>query len=170
MPNLDIKLLLLDVDGVLTDGAIVYDSNGAETKRFHVRDGMGLAVWQKLGYRAGVLSGRMSPVTAMRAKELRIDLVVQGSVYEKLKNFQTICEQVGVTPGQVAFMGDDLADLPVIRACGYGMTVADGVEEARAEARYITQAPGGHGAVREGIEHLLKQMGRWPEALALYGI
>jgi 3-deoxy-D-manno-octulosonate 8-phosphate phosphatase (KDO 8-P phosphatase) len=164
-----IKLLLLDVDGVLTDGAIVYDSQGRESKNFHVRDGMGIVVWQKLGLRVGILSGRPSPVTTLRAAELKIDLVSQGHVMNKLADYQALRDKAAVTDAEVAYMGDDLADLPVLRRVGYPMTVADGAERVRSVAKFVAAAPAGRGAVREAIEHLIRGMGRWDEVLKMHG-
>ena len=163
-----IKLLLMDVDGVLTDGSINLDHLGRETKRFHVRDGMGIVAWQKLGLMCGILTGRPSVVTTHRAAELGIELVSQGSAEGKLAAYENLCQRAGVTDDQVAFIGDDIADLPVLRRVGYPMTVADGVAEVKGVAKYIAKVPGGHAAVRDAIEHLLKAMGRWDEVLDRY--
>ncbi len=170
MPITDIKLLLLDVDGILTDGSIILDSDGREIKRFHVRDGMAIVMWQNLGFKTGLLTGRPSAVTTLRAAELKIEFVSQGSAMDKLKNFEDLCGRAGVTAEQVAYMGDDLADLPVLLRCGYPMTVSDAVDEVRAAVKLVTKAPGGRGAVREAVEHLLHKMGRWDEVLESYGL
>lgn len=166
----DIQLLLLDVDGVLTDGSIIIDDSGRETKRFHVRDGMGIVSWKKLGLDVGVITGRPSRVTTIRCAELGIEMVEQGSASEKLQAYERILVKTGLSDRQVAFMGDDLADLPLLVRVGYPMTVADGVDEVRGVAKYVTKAPGGRGAVREAIEHLLRGMGRWEEVLEFYGM
>lgn len=163
-----IKLLLLDVDGVLTDGAIIHDSDGREIKNFHVRDGMGIVMWRKLGYQTGILTGRPSPIIAIRARELQIDLVSQGDAMNKHDDYLKLRDKAGVNDAQVAYMGDDLADLPVLRRVGYPMTVADGVAEVRQVARFIATEPAGRGAVRQAVEHLLKGMGRWDAAIQLY--
>jgi 3-deoxy-D-manno-octulosonate 8-phosphate phosphatase (KDO 8-P phosphatase) len=170
MPLPNIKLLLLDVDGVLTDGSIILDSTGGETKRFHVRDGMAIVMWQRLGLRVGLLSGRPSVVTTLRAAELKIDLVSQGKASEKLKDFEDLCRRAKVTAEEVAYMGDDLADLPVLLRVGFSMTPSDGVEEVRSAVKLVTQARAGRGAVREAVEHLLKGMNRWDEVLEEYGL
>ena len=165
-----IKLLLLDIDGVLTDGAIIIDDQGRETKNFHVRDGMGIVAWKKLGLEVGVITGRPSRVTTIRCAELGIEMVEQGSASEKLVAYERVLKRTGLSDREVAFMGDDLADLPLLLRVGYPMTVADGVSEVRGVAKYVTKVPGGRGAVREAIEHLLRGMGRWEEVLEHYGM
>jgi len=165
-PN--IKLFLTDVDGVLTDGSILLGSDGGEYKRFHVRDGAAIAILQKLGIRTGVLSGRTSEVTPRRAKELGMEFVVQCSAMHKAEALEDLCADADIDPAEVAYIGDDLADLPVLRRVGYPMAVADAAAEVRDVARYVTRRPGGRGAVREAIEHLLKQMGRWDDVLDAY--
>lgn len=165
-----IKLLLTDVDGVLTDGSIVIDSEGRELKRFHVRDGMGIVAWQKLGLQVGIVTGRPSSITALRAAELNIDWVAQAGAMEKIAGYERICREAGVDDDEVAFIGDDLADLPLMRRVAYPIAVRDAVDEAREAAKYVTTQPGGRAAVREAIEHLIKQMGRWDEVLARYAI
>jgi YrbI family 3-deoxy-D-manno-octulosonate 8-phosphate phosphatase len=164
-----IKLLILDIDGVMTDGSIIIDSDGRETKRFHVRDGLGIVAWKKLGLSIGVITGRPSVVTTLRCRELGIDLLEQVPGSEKLSGLHRILQRTGLDAHQVAMIGDDLPDLPVLRRVGYPITVADGVAEVRSIARFITPAPGGHGAVRQAIEHLLRAMGRWDEVLELHG-
>jgi 3-deoxy-D-manno-octulosonate 8-phosphate phosphatase (KDO 8-P phosphatase) len=162
-----IELLLLDVDGVLTDGGIWYSGTGDELKRFHVRDGSGLKLWQSVGLRAGVLSGRSSPAVDRRAKELGLTPVIQGR-NDKGAAFREILSQTGLTPEQVCGIGDDLPDLPLLRQCGLAITVADAAEEVQAMAAHTTTRAGGCGAVREAIEWLLKLRGQWQEAAAQY--
>jgi 3-deoxy-D-manno-octulosonate 8-phosphate phosphatase (KDO 8-P phosphatase) len=166
----DIELLLTDVDGVLTDGSIVIDSHGTEVKRFHVRDGAGMVAWTKCGLKLGIITGRPSPVTMLRAAELRVDFVEQCGAMSKVTALENICQRAGVEPSGVAFIGDDLADLPVLTRVGYPIAVGDAVEEVRGVAKYVTRATGGRGAVREAIEHLLKGMGRWDEVVEEYGM
>ncbi len=170
MPTTDIKLLLSDVDGVLTDGSIMFDAQGNELKKFHVRDGAGIVAWQKCGLKFGIITGRPARVTTLRARELGIEYVEQGSALEKVQSLENICAKAGVDLPEVAFIGDDLADLPVLTRIGYPIAVADAVEEVRGVAKYVTGAAGGRGAVREAIEHLLKAMGRWDEVLETYGV
>jgi 3-deoxy-D-manno-octulosonate 8-phosphate phosphatase (KDO 8-P phosphatase) len=154
------ELLLLDVDGVLTDGRITYTTGGEQVQNFHVRDGLGLKLWMDLGKKVAIVSGRTSEAVSRRAKELGITLVKQGHS-EKLPAVQAILAELGLTPGQVCAMGDDLPDLPVFRFCGMGIAVADACDELKDEAAYVTQSFGGDGAVREAIEWLLKQSGQW---------
>jgi 3-deoxy-D-manno-octulosonate 8-phosphate phosphatase (KDO 8-P phosphatase) len=164
----EIELLLLDVDGVLTDGGIVYTAGGDEIKRFHVRDGSGLKFWHGLGKRSAIVSGRSSQAVSRRAAELGIAPVFQGRS-DKFPAFGAVLAQTGLRPEQVCAIGDDLPDLPVLRRCGLAVAVADACPEVRAAADYVTTTPGGHGAVREAVEWLLKIQGRWPEVVAGYG-
>jgi 3-deoxy-D-manno-octulosonate 8-phosphate phosphatase (KDO 8-P phosphatase) len=155
-----VEILVLDVDGVLTDGRIVYDDRGAETKAFHVRDGTGLRVWQMLGKRSAVLTGRSSPVVERRAAELGVHRVVQGAP-EKLPAFAELLALEQVKPEQVCYVGDDLPDVPVLRNCGLAVAVPDACPEARQSAHYVTRTPGGRGAVRETVELILRCQGLW---------
>ena len=170
MPIPDIKLLLLDVDGVLTDGSINITTTGTELKRFYVRDGSGIIMWRKHGLLTGILTGRPSPITTLRAAELGIELVEQCAAMDKLQGYESLCAQAGVQDHQVAYIGDDLADIPVLTRCAYPITVADATDEAKQVAKFITTKPGGHGAVREAIEHLLKAMNLWETTLDDYGL
>ena len=155
-----IELLLLDVDGVLTDGSIIYTSDGTELKRFHVRDGSGLKFWHQAGKRSAIVSGRKSRAVDIRAAELGIAPVLQGQG-EKLPAFERVLAETGIPADRVCAIGDDLPDLPVIRQSGVGIAVADACAELRAAADYVTTTPGGRGAVREAIEWLLTLQGRW---------
>jgi 3-deoxy-D-manno-octulosonate 8-phosphate phosphatase (KDO 8-P phosphatase) len=162
-----IKLLLLDVDGVLTDGSIVYADTGAELKRFHVRDGSGLKFWQRAGKRAAIVSGRTSKAVEVRAAELGIAPVLQGRG-DKLPAFEEVLALTGLRPEEVCAVGDDLPDLPVLRRCGLAVAVADACPELREVAHLVTTAPGGRGAVREAVEWLLKLRGEWDAVLNHY--
>jgi 3-deoxy-D-manno-octulosonate 8-phosphate phosphatase (KDO 8-P phosphatase) len=155
-----IELLVIDVDGVLTDGSIVYTDNGVEVKAFHVRDGSGLKIWQLAGKRAALITGRTSRAVEVRAAELGIAPVLQG-VQEKLPAFWTLLAGTKCQPEQVCYVGDDVPDLPVLLNCGLGAAVADACVEVRAVAHYVTRAPGGRGAIREIIELILRCQGRW---------
>jgi 3-deoxy-D-manno-octulosonate 8-phosphate phosphatase (KDO 8-P phosphatase) len=159
-----IELLLLDVDGVLTDGRITYTGSGDDIKNFHVRDGSGLKMWMSLGKKVAILSGRTSETVSRRAKELGIATVKQGHP-DKLPAVRAILAELGLTPERACAMGDDLPDLPVFRHCGMGIAVADACDELKQEAAFVTKAPGGAGAVREAIEWLLKQSGQWPDVV-----
>ncbi len=163
----DIELLCLDVDGVLTDGALGLDDRGVESRRFHVHDGLAIKIWMKLGYRAAILSSRTSLAVERRAEELGIPHVLQGRD-DKAAAFRALLADLKLEASRAAFLGDDLPDLPVLRLAGYPMAVADAVAEVREPAMYVSSRPGGHGAVREAIEHLLKAKDRWQEALALF--
>ncbi len=162
-----IELLLLDVDGVLTDGSIVYTDAGAEIKRFHVRDGSGLKLWHISGKRSAIVSGRSSKAVERRAAELGIAPVLQGR-HEKLPAFEAILAETGLRPEQVCAIGDDLPDLPVLKRVGLAIAVADACPELRAIAHYVTAVPGGHGAVRDAIEWLLRLRGVWDEVVGRF--
>lgn len=157
-----VRLLILDVDGVLTDGRITYTADGLEVKSFHVRDGSGLFFWQRLGGRVAIISGRTSKAVDVRAAELGIPVVIQGA-RDKRPALDRVLETTGSTAGEACAIGDDLPDLPLLRSCGLAVAVADACPEARAAAHYVTQTPGGRGAVREVIELLLRAQGRWYE-------
>jgi 3-deoxy-D-manno-octulosonate 8-phosphate phosphatase (KDO 8-P phosphatase) len=155
-----IELLVVDVDGVLTAGGIVYGTPEMEHKQFHVRDGSGLKLWHLAGKRTGLITGRCSPLVERRAAELGIAFVVQGAA-EKGPALQRLLAEAGVTAEAVCYVGDDLPDVPPMRACGLAVAVADACAEARAEAHYITRTAGGRGAVRETIELILRCQGHW---------
>ena len=162
-----IELVLSDVDGVLTDGRVVLDNQGIESKCFHIRDGMGIALWQKAGYRFGMVSLRSSQAVKVRAAELGVEIVRQGAG-DKLAAAREILEQLGLGRKQLCYVGDDLPDLPVLRAAGLGVAVADAAPELRQIADYVTTAPGGAGAVREIIEMILKTQRRWDDVIQAY--
>jgi 3-deoxy-D-manno-octulosonate 8-phosphate phosphatase (KDO 8-P phosphatase) len=159
-----IEILLLDVDGVMTDGAIVIDNHGVETKAFHVRDGSGIKLWQQTGRHVALITGRESHVVAVRAAELGIERVRQG-VRDKLAAMQEVLVAENLNAEQACFVGDDLPDLPAMRRAGLAVAVADACSEARAGAHYVTRVPGGRGAVRELVELLLKAQNRWNDLL-----
>lgn len=162
-----IELILSDVDGVLTDGALIFNNDGIETKHFHVRDGLGIKLWQKSGFRFGLLTSRTSHVVQVRAAELGIDIVRQG-FQQKLPAAEEVASSLNLNLDQVCYIGDDLTDLPVIRAVGLGVTVADGVAEVHKAADFATKTAGGRGAIRELIETLLKAKQRWEDIVARY--
>jgi len=155
-----IELLVVDVDGVLTDGAIIYGDNDVEVKAFHVRDGSGLKIWQRAGKRASLITGRSSRVVEMRAAELGIAPVFQGAA-DKLPVYRALLKETGLQPGQACYLGDDVPDLPVLLSCGLAAAVADACTEVRAVAHYVTRAAGGRGAVREVVELILRCQGSW---------
>ena len=155
-----IELLVLDVDGVLTDGGIIYADNSTEIKHFHVRDGSGLALWKHVGKKSAVITGRSSPIVEVRAQEAGIHSIFQGAT-QKRAPFRQILSEMGLSADQACFVGDDLPDLPVMRSCGLAIAVADACPAVLAEAHYVTQASGGRGAVREAIELILGCQGQW---------
>jgi 3-deoxy-D-manno-octulosonate 8-phosphate phosphatase (KDO 8-P phosphatase) len=157
-----IKLLVLDVDGVLTDGRITYAADGTEIKSFHVRDGSGLVFWQRLGGRVAIISGRRSKTVDVRAAELGITLVEQG-VADKRAALERALAATSLAAAEACAVGDDLPDLPVLRTCGLAVAVADACPEVRGIAHYVTRAAGGRGAVREVVELLLRAQGQWAE-------
>jgi len=162
-----IELILSDVDGVLTDGGITFDNQGIETKKFHVRDGLGIRLWQRAGFQFGILTARTSQIVKNRCAELDIKIVRQG-FEDKLPIAREVMKQLGIEPEQMAYIGDDLSDLPVIRHVGLGVAVADAAGEVRDAADHITQLPGGNGAVRELIEAALKAKNRWDDLVQKY--
>jgi YrbI family 3-deoxy-D-manno-octulosonate 8-phosphate phosphatase len=159
-----IDLLVLDVDGVLTDGGIIYADDGTELKKFHVRDGSGLKIWQYLGKRSAIITGRTSQVVTVRAAELGIEPVYQGAP-EKMTAYRELLARGGWQPDQVCFLGDDVPDLPLLLHCGLAVAVADACPEVRAAAHYVTRAGGGRGAVRETIELILRCQGTWQQVV-----
>ncbi|HTZ39660.1 MAG TPA: HAD-IIIA family hydrolase [Syntrophales bacterium] len=162
-----VKVLILDVDGVLTDGRIIISDDGQETKCFDVRDGHGLKMIQRAGIEVVFLTGRKSQVVAHRARELGVDRVYQGAL-DKLAVFQEILAQGGLVPEQTAYMGDDIVDLPVLRRAGFSVTVRDSHVEVLQTVDLVTQNPGGRGAVREVCELILKAQGKWEELTGRY--
>ena len=162
-----IKLLLMDCDGVLTDGRVWLFDDGEEQKGFHTRDGLGIELWHRAGLKSGIISGRKSSAVERRARGLGMEFVVQG-VGEKVQAFVETLAKAGVTNDEVAFIGDDLNDIPLMLRSGFGVAVADAAAEARERAHYVTKLAGGYGAVREVIEVILKAQGRWDALTADY--
>ena len=162
-----IELILCDVDGVLTDGGVIFDNQGIEVERFHIRDGLGIKLWQRAGYRCGLITGRNSHIVRLRAAELGIEIVRQG-IEDKLPAVRQLMAELQLKPEQVCYLGDDLPDLPVVNAVGLGVAVADACEEIRAAAHFVTHARGGDGAVRETVELILKAQERWGDLIQKY--
>ncbi len=162
-----IRLLLLDVDGVMTDGRIIYDQQGNELKAFDVKDGHGLKMLQRAGIQVGMITGRSSVIVNQRAEELGISILYQGAKV-KLGPYLEILEQTGMADHQVAYVGDDLIDLPVLRRVGFSATVADAVPQMADQVDYVTRCSGGRGAVREICDLLLQASGDWHEQTARY--
>jgi 3-deoxy-D-manno-octulosonate 8-phosphate phosphatase (KDO 8-P phosphatase) len=162
-----IEMLVLDVDGVLTDGRVITHADGSESKCFHVLDGHGIRLWQRAGLKVAWLSGRVSVATTRRAEELQVPYVLQDC-HVKLPALQQLLQRVGLPPTATACVGDDLTDLPLLRYVRFGVAVANAVDEVKAGADYITTRPGGAGAVREVIEYILKNSGRWDSLMERY--
>lgn len=162
-----IKLLLLDVDGVLTNGQIIYDNQGNELKAFDVKDGHGLKMIQRAGIQVGIITGRSSNVVRKRAVELGIDILYQGAL-RKLEPYLEILAEQNLTDEQVAYVGDDIVDLPILHRVGFSATVADAVPDIFPYVDYVAARPGGGGAVREICDLLLRATGQWDEITKKY--
>jgi len=161
----DIKLVILDVDGVMTDGRIVINDDGTEARNFDIKDGMGVVALKMLGIEVAIITSKKSGAVRRRAEELKIKRFYEGAK-KKLIPYQEILEDMQISDVQVCYVGDDLVDLSMMNRVGMPVAVADGVAEVKQAACYITQAPGGHGAVREVAELILKQQGKWDGLLA----
>ncbi len=162
-----IELLLLDVDGVLTDGRLTLSNDGAELKSFHARDGLGIRMAQRGGLMIGLVSGRESKVVVDRAEELYITEVHQR-IYDKLEKFREILQRLKLKPEQVCFMGDDLVDIQVMRAAGFAAAPADAIEQVRETAHFVTSRNGGAGCVRELVDLLLRATGKWDKVTSRF--
>jgi 3-deoxy-D-manno-octulosonate 8-phosphate phosphatase (KDO 8-P phosphatase) len=169
-----IRCLVLDVDGVLTDGSIMIDDHGVETKRFNVKDGLGIATWIRLGFEVAVITKRKSRVAsgdgalAHRCRELGIQHLIQGSA-DKAAALAEVTKATGIPSEQMAYIGDDWPDLPALRLVGLPIAVADAAEEVQARAEFVTSRNGGHGAVREAIEKILKAKGVYADVMTQFG-
>jgi 3-deoxy-D-manno-octulosonate 8-phosphate phosphatase (KDO 8-P phosphatase) len=171
-----IKLFLMDVDGTLTDGGVCLisstvvggdgHSSVSEMKVFNAQDGQGLSLAHTMGIQTGFITGRSSPAVAKRAEELKVTFVCLGQA-KKMQAYEDCMRKAGVTEDEVAYMGDDLPDMPLAQRAGLAVCVADGVPELKAVCHYVTQRVGGRGTAREVIELILKAQGRWEEAVPL---
>ena len=162
-----VRLFLVDVDGVLTDGGILFDGNGVETKRFHVRDGHGIKMMQRAGIEVGIITGRTSTVVQIRSEELGISRIQQGA-HDKVKAWREMLRDSGLSPEESAYVGDDIVDIPLLRLVGFAATVADAEEYVLTEADFVSSRRGGEGAVREIIEFVLKSCGAWDKITGKY--
>ena len=160
-----VRLLALDVDGVLTDGLLYYGNSGEELKTFNIKDGLGIKLLQQAGVKVAIITGRQSEIVARRARELGIEDVVQGRE-DKRRALLELCQHHGLAITACAYMGDDLPDLGAIVAAGLGMTVADACSEVRAAADWRSVRNGGCGAVREACEFILSARGSWSALVA----
>lgn len=162
-----IKLLIMDVDGVLTEGQIIYGQNGVELKAFNVRDGHGIKLIHRAGLKTAIITGRESEAVTRRAQELDISYLIQNAK-NKIEAYREILKESGFKEHEVAFIGDDLVDIPVMRRVGVAVTPSDGHELVKQYALLITRKKGGQGAVRELIEIILKAQGKWEKVVARY--
>ena len=162
-----IRLLLFDVDGVLTDGRVVVHADGTESKAFGIRDGIAIVWAQRAGLQVGFLSARMSPTTPHRAAQLGVTIVHQG-VLKKLEGYERIVADARVADAEVAYMGDDIVDLAVLSRVGLSAAPADAVDEVRSTVDWVSSAKGGRGAARELIETVLRAQARWDAIVASY--
>lgn len=144
----------MDCDGVLTDGRLYYSERGEELKVFHVHDGQGLVSWHQAGFQSGIITGRDSKMLEIRANELGINFIKQGSK-DKLKDFQNILEVSGISSDETAFIGDDITDIKLLKKVGFSVAVANAVEMISSEVNYVTKSKGGFGAVREIIDLIM---------------
>jgi len=154
----------MDVDGVLTDGRIVYDTSGKELKFYDVQDGFGIVIFQRAGYKTAIISARSAKAVTVRARDLKIDKVYQNA-YPKMNSYRKMLEDFKINDEEVCFMGDDLPDLPILEKAGFAVAVPNAVSEVKQAADYITRKAGGNGAVREVIELILKTQGRFDKIL-----
>jgi 3-deoxy-D-manno-octulosonate 8-phosphate phosphatase (KDO 8-P phosphatase) len=162
-----VKLLLMDCDGVLTDGRIELLENGDEIKTFHTRDGHGIVLMHRAGLETGIISGRSSTLVEKRAHELGMKHVRQGT-WDKIKDYEELIAEAGVAEAETAFIGDDVTDIPLMQRAGFAVAVADAVPETHAAAHFVTKLPGGFGAVREVCELILKAQGHWDDLMKRY--
>ncbi len=162
-----VNLLVVDVDGVLTDGRIIYAEYGDELKLFDVQDGAGLAFWRRVGLRSAIITARRSKLLTRRAKELRVDFLAQGALL-KLPVYEQVLKKFRVNPEQVCVIGDDLMELPLLTRSGLAVAVPNAVAEVKAASHYVTQRPGGRGAVREVVELILRAKGLWDQIMQRY--
>ena len=163
----DIKLLAMDVDGVLTDGVIVVHHDGSESKNFHVHDGAWIRIWKRMGLKTAVITGRECPAVQCRAQDLEIDYIYQKA-WDKKDVLHQLIEASQIPAAQIAYIGDDVFDLPVIQRVGFSASVADANPEIRRSVNYVTRAAGGRGAVAELIRHLLRKLNLWDQAMQKY--
>ncbi len=162
-----VRMIIFDVDGVLTDGSLFYDDRGEEYKAFNSRDGHGIKMLRASGVDTGIITGRTSNIVLHRARNLGIDHVFQGAD-DKLVAYGELLARVGLEPDQIAYMGDDVVALPVMNRCGLAITVPDAPEEVKARCQWVTRAQAGRGAAREACELIMRAQATWAAQLALY--
>ena len=163
----EIKIVIIDVDGVLTDGKIILDANGNESKSFYVQDGTGITYLHRAGIKTAIISGRESKAVVHRAKELCIEDVYQG-IHNKIEAYEKILKKHRIKDDETCYIGDDLIDLPILRRVGFSVAVPNAPLELKRSVSYVTSAPGGYGAIREVTEKILKSQGKWDMILSRY--
>jgi 3-deoxy-D-manno-octulosonate 8-phosphate phosphatase (KDO 8-P phosphatase) len=154
-----IKMILMDVDGVLTNGEIIYTSSGDELKIFDVQDGMGITLARMAGIKTGIITGRISALVERRAHELKMDIVMQGN-FKKLPDYERVKRDFELSDEEICYIGDDVLDIPILKRVGFSVAVANARDEVKAICDYVTVAPGGKGAVREAVDRILKWQGK----------
>ena len=162
-----IEMLVLDIDGVMTDGTLIINEDGTESKHFNSLDGHGLRLWKRAGGKLAFLSGRECKPVAHRARQLEVDYVLQDC-FDKLGELEKLIAESGIDAERIAYVVDDLPDLPAMGHVGFAVAVANAVEQVKQHADYVTTAVGGSGAVREVIEHILKSAGKWSQLMTRY--
>jgi len=162
-----IKLLILDVDGVLTDNRLFYGDNGVEYKTFYTRDGHGMVMLQKSDVEIGIITGRKSQLVSNRMKDLKVKHVYQG-VPDKLPTFTKLIEELGLELNEIAYVGDDILDLPILLRVGLAVTPLDGDNEVKSRVHHVSQHAGGHGCVREVCEIIMRAQGSWQQHMDFY--
>ena len=163
----NVKMVIMDVDGVLTDGKIIIDANGVESKAFYVQDGSAITYLHRAGMKTAIISGRNSEVVELRAKELSIEDVYLG-IHKKMDAYEEILKKHKLKDNEICYIGDDLIDLPILRKVGFSVAVPNAPLEVKERVSYITDAPGGYGAIREVTEKILKSQGKWKEITSRY--
>ena len=161
-----VKLLLLDVDGVLTDGKIIIGNYGDEIKNFDVNDGLGILLLRRVGIKCAIITAKLSKIVKIRAKHLKIDKLYEN--HYKIKSFNSILKRFKVEPEEICFMGDDLIDIPILKRVGMAVSVPNAAKEVKVVSHYTTEKKGGNGAVREICELILKTQGKWQKATKRY--
>jgi 3-deoxy-D-manno-octulosonate 8-phosphate phosphatase (KDO 8-P phosphatase) len=162
-----VRMIVFDVDGVLTDGSLFYDNQGQEYKAFNSRDGHGIKMLRASGVETGIITGRTSQIVLHRARNLGIGHIYQGAE-DKLEALENLLQATGLTPQQIAYMGDDVVDLPVLNRCGLAITVPDAPDEVKARSHVVTRAAAGRGAAREACELIMRAQATWAAQMALY--
>lgn len=163
----NVKIVIIDVDGVLTDGKIMLDAKGNESKVFYVQDGTGITYLHRAGIKTAIISGRKSMAVEHRAKELCIEDVYQG-VHNKIEAYENILKKHKIKDNETCYIGDDLIDLPILRRAGFSVSVPNASLEVKRNVSYVTNAPGGYGAIREVTEKILKSQGKWDKIISRY--